>query len=288
MTRRIDIMREKWDHLIVLDGCRYDFFSEAYRSYFEGDLERVVSPGSNTVEWRDGSFPGRYEDVVYVSANPYINSRVAVRDFCAGDHFHDVVDVWEWGWDERLGTVHPGTVNRAALEAVEGHQGKRLIVHYLQPHCPYIGRQPAGTGYPRQEPSVRVVLDGVAGLEERPSVRRRFLDLVEALSYAPWVKRSGLLNESRIWGVRELLGLPPCSPMDALRRERGVVGLREAYSGNLELVLRFAADLVRALDGVVVITSDHGELLGEEGRFSHGRGRSERLLLEVPWFRVAR
>jgi hypothetical protein len=281
-------MGKAWDHLIVLDGCRYDFFYEAYRSYFKGDLERVVSPGSNTVEWVDKSFPGRYEDVVYVSANPYINSRMAVRDFDARDHFHEVIDVWDWGWDEELGTVHPGAVNRAAVKASKEHPGKRLIVHYLQPHCPYIGHQPAGTGYPLQEPAAGVVLDGVAGPRERPSVRQRLLGLVEALSYAPWVKQSGLLKEGRVWRVRELLGLPPCSPMDAVRRERGVGGLREAYSGNLELVLRCAAELVGALEGVVVITSDHGELLGEGGSFSHGRGRSDRLLLEVPWFRVAR
>lgn len=288
MSRRINVIGEEWDHLVVLDGCRYDFFSEACWSHFEGELEMVVSSGSNTVEWIDKSFPGRYEDIVYVSANPYINSRMAVRGFDARDHFHEVIDVWDWGWDEELGTVHPGTVNRAAEKALEKHPDKRLIVHYLQPHCPYIGHQPTGTGYPRQEPAVGVVLDGVAGLQERPMVRQRLLDLVKALSCAPWVKQSGLLNEGRVWRLRELLGLPPISPMDALRRERGVGGLREAYSGNLELVLRFTAELVGALDGVLVITSDHGELLGEEGRYSHGRGRSERLLLEVPWFRVAR
>lgn len=288
MSRRINVMGEEWDHLIVLDGCRYDFFSEACWSYFKGELERVVSPGSNTVEWRDNSFPGRYGDVVYVSANPYINSRVAVKGFDARDHFHEVVDVWDWGWNEELGTVHPEAVNRAAEKAVEEHPGKRLIVHYLQPHCPYIGQQPAGTGYPRQHPSVRVVLGGVEGFQGRSAVRQRLLDLVKALSNAPFVKQSGFLNEGSVWSLRELLGLPPESPMDALRRERGVEGLREAYSKNLELVLRFAADLVEALDGVVVITADHGELLGEEGRFSHGRGRSERLLLEIPWFRIER
>ncbi|UCD45743.1 MAG: hypothetical protein JSV27_04460 [Candidatus Bathyarchaeota archaeon] len=35
----------------------------------------------------------------------------------------------------------------------------------------------------------------------------------------------------------------------------------------------------------VAVTADNGELLGEGGRFSHGYGRVEPLLLEVPWFR---
>ncbi len=78
MVRRVHVTEEDWDHLIVLDGCRYDYFLKVYTSFLEGKLEKVVSVGSNTVEWRDNSFPGNYDDVVYVSANPHINSVVEV------------------------------------------------------------------------------------------------------------------------------------------------------------------------------------------------------------------
>lgn len=43
----------------------------------------------------------------YISANPYINSKVAVGGFNAKNHFHRIVDVWRTGWDGELGTVHP-------------------------------------------------------------------------------------------------------------------------------------------------------------------------------------
>ncbi len=281
-------MVEDWDHLIVLDGCRYDFFSEACWSHFEGDLERVISPGSNTVEWRDNSFSGRYEDVVYVSANPYINSRVAVKGFNSRDHFHDIVDVWDWGWDRELGTVHPETVNEAALESIEKYTGKRLIIHYLQPHCPYVGLQPEGTGYPPQEPAFRTVLDSTTENQGVPWIRRRLYDLVSAFSEKPVVRRLGFLGEDRLWRLRESFGLPPVSPMDAARRALGVDGLREAYRENLETVMRHASELLEALSGTVVVTSDHGERLGEDGRFSHGHGLSDQLLLEVPWLVVRR
>jgi hypothetical protein len=76
-------MDEEWDHLIVLDGCRYDYFSRLHGVHMDGKLERALSVGSNTEEWRDNSFPDRYGDVVYVSANPYINSRVEVRGSAA-------------------------------------------------------------------------------------------------------------------------------------------------------------------------------------------------------------
>lgn len=288
MSRRIDVMGEEWDHLIVLDGCRYDFFSEACWSHFEGDLEKVISPGSNTVEWRDNSFPGRYDDVVYVSANPYINSRVAVRGFNSKGHFHDVVDVWDWGWDGELGTVHPETVNEAALESMEKNPGKRLIIHYLQPHCPYVGLQPEGTGYPTQEPGFRTVLDSTTENQGVPWIRWRLYDLVSAFSENPVVRHLGFLGEGRLWGLRESFGLPPASPMDAARRVLGVDGLRGAYRENLETVMRYASELLEALSGTVVVTSDHGERLGEGGRFSHGHGLSDRLLLEVPWLVVRR
>jgi hypothetical protein len=40
----------------------------------------------------DRSFPNQYPDVVYVSSNPYINSRKPTLGFTP-DHFHAVVDV---------------------------------------------------------------------------------------------------------------------------------------------------------------------------------------------------
>jgi hypothetical protein len=71
--------------------------------------------------------------------------------------------------------------------------------------------------------------------------------------------------------------------MEAARRVLGEGGLREAYAMNLEIVLGHVSELLEALHGTIVVTSDHGERLGEGGRFSHGYGLKDRLLLEVPW-----
>ncbi len=43
--------------------------------------------------------------------------------------------------------------------------------------------------------------------------------------------------------------------------------LREAYYHNLSLALKYALECV---NGKTFITSDHGDLLGEEGLFHHG------------------
>jgi len=58
MTKVIKVMEEDWDYLIILDACRYDFFSWMYSKYFEGKLIKAKSVGSCTVEWLIKSFRG--------------------------------------------------------------------------------------------------------------------------------------------------------------------------------------------------------------------------------------
>ena len=77
--------------------------------------------------------------------------------------------------------------------------------------------------------------------------------------------------------------------MDAIRRKYGVNGLRKAYRENLRIVLEHVAELCDELlrhkpSARIVIASDHGELLGENGKYSHGI--KDPYTLEVPWLRV--
>lgn len=130
------VMDEEWDNLIVLDACRYDFFKE-YNT-IEGVLEKRVSRGTRTDEWVRRNFTGSYDDTVYVSANPHIG-RTEVSGFCGVEHFAHVETVWDGKWDEDLGTVPPEEVNAAARRVCEQYPEKRMIIHYMQPHRPYIG-----------------------------------------------------------------------------------------------------------------------------------------------------
>lgn len=58
--------------------------------------------------------------------------------------------------------------------------------------------------------------------------------------------------------------------------------LRRAYRENLRLVLGEVKRLREAVGGVMVVTADHGEFLGEEGILQHGV--DDQRLTEVPWF----
>jgi len=66
---------------------------------------------------------------------------------------------------------------------------------------------------------------------------------------------------------------------DGVSREE----LRKAYRDNLERVLDEVEDLIEDLEGKIVVTADHGEMLGEKGVYAHGRGLYLKELVEVPW-----
>jgi hypothetical protein len=275
-------MDESWDHLIILDACRYDYFEAVGRTRFEGELSKRASIGSSTVEWRDRSFPDRYDDVVYVSSNPYINSIMPVKGFSGPDHFSAVYDVWKTGWDEKTGTVPPETVTDAAIHALMKHGGKRMIVHYLQPHAPYLSLDIEAGGFPMPELKAGKVLTGLnAGAAS--GTRHKLLKVLFPICHV-----MGILGSNPKWKLRQLLRMEPASPMDAVRRRYGDDGLRDAYRANLEIVLRSVSTLIRYMAGRIVITSDHGELLGENGSYSHWGGSSHPLLVEIPWLLIAK
>lgn len=126
----VDVMTEDWDTLVLLDACRYDTFADV--STLEGDLLAVDSKGSYSWEFMKENFEGReLHDTVYVTANPY------AEDLSNGV-FHAIESVLG-EWDEELGTVLPADVTNAVINAYEMYPNKRLIVHYMQPHQPWIG-----------------------------------------------------------------------------------------------------------------------------------------------------
>jgi len=212
----VKVIEEEWDYLIVLDACRYDYFEKVNR--IDGKLEKRISLGSNTPEWLKKNFDGYYDDVVYISANPHI-SNYEVRGFRGTDHFWKVENLWYYDWDNVLESVHPRRVTKKALRTIRKYYGKRFIIHYLQPHQPYI--------------------------------------------LSPKVTHS-LVRIGKI----------------------SIEELRKAYMENLILVHNEVEKLVNVLEGKIVITADHGQLLGEKFEIGHPLGVYFKELVEVPWLVV--
>ncbi|MFC6890322.1 hypothetical protein [Halorubrum trueperi] len=119
----VDIFSKDWDYLILLDACRYDAFSEHVD--LPGELESQTSKGSSSVEFIHGNFADReLHDVVYVTANPWFER--LVDSINASVHGHIYCD------------FEPDNVTSAVLDAAEEYPNKRILVHYMQPHFPYL------------------------------------------------------------------------------------------------------------------------------------------------------
>lgn len=129
----VRVMNEDWDTLVVLDACRADLFAERAQVTAYDDYRTVTSRGSTTREWVRQNFAGGdFGDTVYVTSNPYVSRE-------AGDAFHKLVECWLDNFDETRKTVPPEAVVSAAERAHEQYPDKRVVVHFMQPHHPFIG-----------------------------------------------------------------------------------------------------------------------------------------------------
>lgn len=244
-THLLDELRERdrWT-LIVFDAGRHDYLAPLLSDTFAGDVQGAFSAARDTFEWASTTWRGDFEDVTYVTGMVPVSDEIPdfdANDFKRlyggvnpGDSIGDIRKVWETHWDDRVGTVPPEAVTDVALEYADRD---KLVVHYAQPHSPYIGT-PTLLGY----------TDGVNAQA-----------------------KTGRPNDEPIWeGVRA---------GDVTQLE-----LRLSYWGNAVRAIKASVPLVRSRNNVVA-TSDHGEALGEWGKYTHDRAPHPKRRV-VPWQRI--
>jgi hypothetical protein len=124
-----DHFDKDWDNLVILDACRFDMF--AANNTIPGDLSKIYSSASHTTDFVKNNLSEPRHDTVYVTASPQV----------AGyeDNLHDVVHVWKDRWSEEYSTVLPADTTEVAIQVASQYPDKRLVVHYMQPHYPFIG-----------------------------------------------------------------------------------------------------------------------------------------------------
>jgi len=127
------VTSEYWDYLIILDACRYDTFErEVRKRKLEGKLEYRISRASMTSDFLLENFgKGKFTDIIYITANPFV-------DMLLKGKFYKIVSVWKDGWNYELNTVHPKTMYEYTLETLEKYPNKKMIIHFMQPHFPYL------------------------------------------------------------------------------------------------------------------------------------------------------
>lgn len=129
----IRIMDQEWNYLIVLDACRHDLFKEVV----DENTDFVISGGSGTTDWLEWNFNGEFMDVIYIAGNPHLSSTY-LRKVFGFNPFYKIIEVWDFGWDSTFKTVPPEEVTLAALETLKKYPDKRMIIHYNQPHHPFL------------------------------------------------------------------------------------------------------------------------------------------------------
>jgi len=126
-----EFVNEDWDNLLILDAARPEML-DAESVFPDARITKKMSPASSSPGFIERQFSGReLHDTVYVTANPHVHD---LKDGV----FHKVINLLATDWDEELQTVPPEAVVDAAIDAYHDYPDKRLIVHFMQPHFPFL------------------------------------------------------------------------------------------------------------------------------------------------------
>ena len=133
-----EVLEYDADVLVIADACRYDVAQHVQEEYdWVNHIDMVDSKGSATPEWLKNNFIGKHEDAkadtIYISANPYTEQYLNEYDW------KRVEKVYEYGFNDELGTVPPDAVTDVAIQLRRDNPETPIIVHYVQPHIPFIG-----------------------------------------------------------------------------------------------------------------------------------------------------
>ena len=137
LPRGTNVYEREWDLLVVLDACRVDLLRSVADEYdFLGNIERVESVGSMSKEWMAKTFTDEHANEVAETA--YVTSNVFSERMLDADRFETLEEVWRDGWDGTADTVLPRTMTDRAIRIARENDPDRLIVHYVQPHHPFV------------------------------------------------------------------------------------------------------------------------------------------------------
>jgi len=228
------IFADEWDMLIVLDACRFDLFKEVAPNYdYIERIDNRSSVDTMTPVWMEKTFTENTRSVTqntyYLCANP------ASDEMLSDSWFETLDEIWRYEWDDQVGNVRAESVTKRAITVGREQQPNKLLVHYNQPHWPFI---------PDMETS-----DG-QGIQ--------LSQFGEHQEHRVWERlRRGDVSKEKVW---------------------------EGYRENLRYVLDSVGVLMENIDAdSVIITSDHGNALGEWGIYGHPAHMPVPAIRQVPW-----
>jgi len=218
-----------WDLVIVLDACRADLMREVYREYdFVDEFNSINSIASKSQQWMDKTFVDEYSDEIAettcVTGNMF-SRRLNPDDFAYLD------EVWRTHWDDELGTIPPRSLTDRAITELRESDPERLLVHYMQPHYPFIRNKLADGinldfAFHREGTELNVwsrLESGEVTKEEVWNAYRDNLCLVMdevrlLLENAEVDNAIITADHGNSFGTLGIYGHPPAAPLNCLRR----------------------------------------------------------------------
>ncbi len=275
------LFKEKWDVAIILDACRYNEFKKIVKKFKKicktYELKPVIG-ASTTVEWLVRVFKKTYEDIIYISANPFIGKRASIPIFSLhlSQKFFKIIEAWR-EWDERLNTCLPSTVNKISKRVLKKYKNKRVIIHYIQPHAPY--RKAYFLSEKIKEKLPHPLAFAARKIISTILYKIRYLDF-------------GYFKFKKF--ILRLLGIKRTEHFleDAYLRLFTIKELRQLYRDNLNWVCEHVIELLLFIKRncpekkIVVITSDHGEAFGEYNEYFHGPITTNKYVRIVPFLKI--
>jgi hypothetical protein len=168
------VFERNWEVLIVLDACRSDVLKSVQGKYdFLDNFDTIWSAGSHSREWLAKTFARKYEnkikDTAYITGNVFSehtfsgtgksvakNSPFSPDSWSTvdADSFAHLDEVWRNGWNDESGTVLPEQITDRGIETWRSQDPSRMILHYMQPHLPFIPNDKHFDGYLPNDTSI--------------------------------------------------------------------------------------------------------------------------------------
>jgi hypothetical protein len=217
----------------------------------EGDLEFRISRGSHTKQFLIENFKDSIrDDIIYITANPHV-------DILLNRNFYKIISVWKDGWSDKFHTVLPNVMYEYSVETIKKYPNKKMIIHFMQPHYPYIDEN-------QELRALQYLRESILYNKNKPLEKIKKIALKEEF----WALYS--------YYVYKILDI-----------ESHIRG----YWKNLQITLPYVEKLITLLSGTTIITADHGEAFGEYIHpifpikyYGHRDNVRIPILVKVPWF----
>lgn len=161
-----NVMDRDWDVLLILDAASFEIMNKLQSDfdYIEG-CESIWSRGSSSPEWAQNTFIEDDRDVsnlhyvtgnaltslvaggidekeIYRSEGTGAEEEMIERYIKSGDNpFKTSHEVWldKYDYEDSMGVffINPDFVTKKATEVIQNYED-RVMVHYMQPHEPFI------------------------------------------------------------------------------------------------------------------------------------------------------